>query len=226
MWLLAALVTIGVVACSGGEEPPPSRREKPEHPDEGAPDFEDAGDVTTGLSVEQAQEVEAAQNEFGTNLDLFVHATKEGQDGCGTIRLENILFEPETEGRNLTLSAQARWASFPPSFLNDSPVSLDVAYRSGDFPISLVTEEYPEYGTLGLKYLVTGTYDLDEHQLRILLQNIDTESGETTGIFLTPVYTSSDGDTCRAREDMGNEFFVATPATTEVTLDGTSFEIQ
>lgn len=210
MWRLISLVGVALLAARcGGDAPTSAPRRRPEHPEDGTPPF---GDET-----DRDPEVEQASAEVGSSLDLFVQAQKGGREGCGILRVEEILFDPAADGAPLTLSARARWASYPPSFLNGGQVSSGVAYRAGDFPVSWVTEEYPEYGTLGLKFLVTGSYNLQERRLRMMLENIDVESGGASGLFLAPVYepwTDGSGNqvTCRADEEIDNEFFVGVPA--------------
>lgn len=216
--MIALIALVGLVAlaasCSGeAGSPPPPGRKRPEHPDGGTPPFDDDEDGGTGEDTVARQAEEAV----GSSFDLYVHASKEGRDGCGTVRVEALNFTSTGDGRTAAVTGTARWFSPPPTFPKEGQVPSGIAYRSGDFPISWVTEEYPEYGSLGLKYLVTGSYDVGTARLALTLANINAKSGDPSDLFLAAVYDPWQDEegaeqTCRADGEIGNEFFIAIPA--------------
>lgn len=225
--MVPLLIIFGIAAlleaCGGEEEPPAPTRSRPEHLPDGAPPVdEDEEEPDQDSLVQQAQE------QVGSSFDVYVQASEGDREGCGLIRVEDLGFTPNDDGRSVLLSGTARWAAYPPSFPGDWQVESETAYRAGDFPIGWFAEDYPEYGTLGLSYMVTGTYDVEGQRLRMMVRNIDAETGEVSNVFLTPVYeswTDEEGETvtCQAQDDFGNEFFVeATAAEVEIPLTGGS----
>lgn len=212
--LLIMAVAFGSWYC-GGNSPPPTERKKPEHPDDEPPD----GDSSTSDS-----QVEQAQAEVGSSFTLLAHATKRGVDGCGTLRVQDLRFMSTQEAKKVAFSGEGRWASFPPDFsTGGGQIPLAIAHRSGDFPVSSFTSDYPQDGDLGLKYLVTGIYDLETHRLRLMIRNINVRTGEPSTRFLMPVYrswTDDEGETvsCLADDSFKNEIIVAVPSE-EIAID-------
>lgn len=202
-------MSIFFLAAGCGGEPGARPGDGPEHPDGGTPPFGDAG--TDDPLVQEAYET------FGDSFELNVRTVKDGRAGCGVIRVQDVVFESQGDERSVSLFAEGRWAAYPPSFPKSGEGLADVAYRSGDFPISWFTEEYPEYGTFVLRYQITGTFDLVDEVLRITLRNFDKVSEEAGEIFLAASYenwTDEMGETvaCLADDLFTNEFFVAVPS--------------
>lgn len=212
--LLIIAVAFGSWYC-GGNSPPPTERKKPEHPDDEPPD---------GDGSANPPEVEQARAKMGSSFTLLAHAIKRGVEGCGTLRVQDLRFLSTDEVKKVAFSGEGRWASFPQNFsTGGGQIPLAIAHRSGDFPISSFTSDYPRDGDLGLKYLVTGTYDLELHRLHLMIRNMNARTGEPSTRFLMPVYkswTDSTGETvsCLADDSFEKEFMVAV-SSEEIAID-------
>ncbi|GEM_PF-4948380 len=169
----------------GNESPSVNSRRRQEHEDGGMPDA-----------------VSQARMRLDEDFNILIRGRKNGREGCATLQVHSPMWQMWAN-HQASLEQQIRWASFPPS----SELSREIRLRSGDYRLEQITDDYASYSQLGLRYFLRASYNPQNNHLFISLQNVDLQTQNPSGIFLSPLYEGM--NSCRANSNFSNEFFVA-----------------
>ncbi len=194
---IIAIAGLGALLWGCGDENPSvDSRRRPEHEDGGMPQI--------GRDV-MVDPVSQAQQSLGNDFRILIHGRKNGREGCATLQAHAPMWS-RLDDHQSRFDQQIRWVSFPPS----SGSSREVTLRTGDYRLEQITSDYGAYPQLGLRYFLRATYNSQTNHLLISLQNVDLQTHNASGIFLSPLYDGM--SSCRANADFTNEFFVANPS--------------
>lgn len=206
---------IGIIAIAGlgallwgcgGENPSVDNRRRPEREDGGMPQQGRDAITRDAIAADSVSDpVLQAQQSLGNDFNILIHGRRNDRVGCATLSVHAPAWSRMDDHR-ARLDQQIRWASFPLS----SGSSREARLRSGDYRLEEMTGDYQSYATLGLRYFLRAIYDSQNGHLSISLQNVDLQTQNPSGVFLSPLYEGM--TSCRANADFFNEFFIAYPS--------------